>query len=324
MARIEEKRKKKKGFGIGKFLIIVVVLALVLAGGKVLIEKYGLLGLVGGDIMDDITPIAGGDSDFSREFPDSKRVNILFLGTNSGLSDTMMVFSFDTELKRVDEISVPRDTYYERPNFPGAAYQKINSVYETEGFQGCAQAVSNVLGGVPIHFYAQITDEGVAHVVDAMGGIEMNVPMDMNYEDPAQNLYIHLTAGPQVLDGAHAVQYLRFRSGYPTADLGRVNAQQEFLKEAFKQSVGFGFPKVAAAAAKEVTSDITPRMAVRIGSEAAGMSAESFAAWTIPGVPNMMNGASYYVSDRAATAEMMRQIYSMTAEQDAETGEKDG
>ncbi|MDR0853136.1 MAG: LCP family protein [Clostridiales Family XIII bacterium] len=319
MSRRDKRVKKKKKLSfLGRLVVTFAALVVIFTAGFFIVDKYGFFGLFGGDIMDDVHAISGGDSDFSKEFPDSKRVNVLLLGTNHGLSDTIMLMSFDTALKRVDQISVPRDTYYERPDYPGAAYQKINSVYETEGVQGIADAVTDVLGGVPIHFYAEITDDGVAHVVDSMGGIDMDVPMDMDYEDLDQNLFIHLKAGQQTLSGDQAVQYLRFRKGYVTGDIGRVDAQQGFMKEAFKQSIGFGFPKVASTAIKELTTDIGKKMSVRLGTEAIGMKAEDFQSWTAPEDPNPVrqnNGASYYYVDRPAALEMMREIYSMKAEE---------
>jgi LCP family protein required for cell wall assembly len=251
------------------------------------------------------------------------------LGQNKGLTDTIMLASFDTEVKRVDIISVPRDTYYPRPEYKGAAFQKINSVYET-GADGtdskdedviseakgvaAAKAVSDVLCGVPIHFYTVLSDESVVKIVDAMGGIELDVPMDMKYTDKKQGLYIDIKKGKQVLDGDHAVQYLRFRKGYATGDLGRVDAQQTFIKEAFKQSIGFGFPKVARTVSKEVDSNLKTKIAVHIASEAVGMSTSDAKTWTTPCVPKTKNGASYYIVDEKATEEMMNEIYSIKKE----------
>jgi LCP family protein required for cell wall assembly len=304
------RREKKKSFG-KIFLPIFLIALIVFTLGLFLINKYGIPGLLSGDIMDDISPIAGGDSEFAKKYKDSRRVNVLLLGHNQELTDTIMLGSFDIELKRVDVISVPRDTYYERPDYPGAAYQKINSVYKTEGVEGAATAVSDVLSGVPIHFYEVISDDGVAQIVDAMGGVEIDVPMDMQYTDAEQGLYIDLKQGKQVLDGDQAVQFLRFRKGYPTADLGRVEAQQNFIKEAFKQSIGFGFPKVAKAVMEEVDSNMKAKMAVRIAGEAIGMSAQDIATYMTPGEASTFNGASYYLADTEKTAEMMNMIYSM-------------
>ena len=85
--------------------------------------------MISGELWDNIKVFAGGDSEFAQTYADVHRVNVLLLGHNNQLTDTIMLASFDTDLKRVDIISVPRDTYFERPKFPGAAYQKINSVY---------------------------------------------------------------------------------------------------------------------------------------------------------------------------------------------------
>ncbi|MDR0518684.1 MAG: LCP family protein [Clostridiales Family XIII bacterium] len=284
-----------------------------------LIDKYGFFGLFGGDIMEGITPIAGGDSDFAKKYPDSKRINVLILGQNQGLTDTIMLASFDTEIKRVDLVSVPRDTYYEQPDHPGAAWQKINSVYKgaggmedtDKGAVAMAKAVSEVLSGVPIHFYEIYGDDDIKKIVDAMGGVEIDVPMDMKYTDKKQKLYINLKKGKQKLDGDQAVQFLRFRKGYAMGDLGRVEAQQSFMKEAFKQSIGFGFPKVAKTVMDNVASNMTGKLAVRIGSAAVGMDTKDMKTYMTPGEAQNINRASYYIVDEPKTDKLMNKIYSM-------------
>jgi LCP family protein required for cell wall assembly len=297
-------------------LPVFLVLLIVFTAGFFLIQKFGLFGLFGGDLMEDIKPFVGGDTDFAKKYSDSKRINVLVLGENQKLTDTIMLASFDTELKRVDVISVPRDTYYERKDYPGAALQKINSVYKTEGITGAGIAVSNVLCGVPIHFYEIIGDDDIKKIVDAMGGIDIDVPMDMHYTDKKQKLYIDLKKGKQTLNGDEAVQYLRFRKGYKTGDIGRVEAQQQFIKAAFKQSIGLGFPKVAKTVTKEVESNLANAMAVRIGSRAVGMTAKDIKTWMTPGSARTERGASYYFVDEAETLKMMDEIYSMKPEEE--------
>ena len=259
--------------------------------------------------MKEVGTLVPGSEEFKEAYPKSKRVNVLLLGVNEGMTDTIMLASFDTEQKRVDVISIPRDSYYERPDYPGPAHQKINSIYKDEGPEGTARAVSKILFGMPIHYYAVITDDGVAHVVDAMGGIEMDVPMDMKYDDPTQNLHIDLKAGPQVLNGGQAVQYLRFRKGYPTGDLGRVDAQQSFLKQAFDKTISLSFPKVAVAFIQEVNTDIDLKMMIRLGKKAIGMGMEDFCAYTVSGVPQTINGTSYYLVDEIGVKELVENIY---------------
>lgn len=293
--REKAKARKKRRSRIGAIIAIIIILIVAFTALRVWIEsKPG-----------NVDPIVTSGS----AYDDSDRINILFLGTNQGLADTIMVFSFDSEQNRLEAVSVPRDTYYYRAEYAGAAYQKINSVFSTEGIEGCAKAVSDVLDGIPIHYYAETDSEGIAKIVDAMGGVEMDVPIDMDYEDPDQDLYIHLKAGYQLLNGDQAVQYLRFRSAYADGDLGRVSAQQEFLKAAVKQSAGLNFFKVATTAKREVDTNISTTRALGLVMNAVKLSDGSFNTYTIPGTPGMQDGLSYYFADETATAELIRQIY---------------
>jgi LCP family protein required for cell wall assembly len=321
-----ERDGKQKGVFLRVFLPIFLILLVVFTALIYFVQnddgEGGLSGMFDSgskNIEDDITIFAGKNSSFAQTYKDVHRINVLLLGHNNKLTDTIMLASFDYDLKRVDIVSVPRDTYYERPAYKGAAYQKINSVYETEDIEGIAKAVSEVLCGVPIHYYMIISDDGVAKIVDSMGGVRFDVPIDMKYDDPEQGLFIDLKAGPQVLDGAHAVQYLRFRKGYPNADLGRIAAQQAFMKEAFKQSLS-DFPKVIKTVISEVDTNLKSSLAARIAGEAVGMNLDNIETYMAPGIADMRNGASYYFVDEAATDEMMNAIYSMKAETEETSG----
>ena len=289
-----ERKRKRRNRGALIALIIVLVLA-------VLCFRACQESKPGG-----ATPIV---MPGSGEFEDSSRINILFLGTNQGLSDTMMVFSLDVDNKRLDQISIPRDTYYYRSNYMDGAYHKMNSVYSTEGYKGVSKAVSEVLGGVPIHYYMELKPEGVKKIVDAMGGIIMDVPMDMNYVDVDQDLYIDLKAGPQLLNGDQCMQYLRFRSGYANGDLGRVSAQQEFLKAVLAQSAGLDVAKIAVAARSETVTNMSLPAQAGLMTRAAGMKDGAFYTHTIPGASGMQNGYSYFFHDAPATKDLMRAIY---------------
>jgi anionic cell wall polymer biosynthesis LytR-Cps2A-Psr (LCP) family protein len=112
------------------------------------------------------------------------------------------------------------------------------------------------------------------------------------------------------------VQYLRFRKGYVTGDIGRVEAQQKFIKAAFKQSIGFGFPKVAKTVTKEVESNLANEMAVKIASHAVGMTTKDIKTHMTPGSSRTENGASYYFVDDAKTVTMMNKIFSMKPKED--------
>lgn len=335
-------RKKKKSRStfsvfIKTFLISFVVLTVVTFGATKILDK---IGKVKPFEKDEDTPIleeeleleslVDKNSPFFEAFKNTKRANILFLGINGGLTDTIMLASFDMENKKVDVISIPRDTYFERPGFNSPAEKKINAAYRGDPVN-TAKAVSSVLCDIPINYYAVIKYDGVENIVDSMGGVPMEIPNlegrgGMYYNDPYDTppLKIALPAGPQVLDGKQAVQFLRYRHGYPNGDLGRVEAQQKFVKSAFKQTMSLNLPKVVKTVFKNVNSDINIGTALSLATKAAGMSSEDMQTYTIPYDPEPE--APYYVYPRKADIEtMIADIYNLKAYQTEEgEGETEG
>lgn len=246
------------------------------------------------------------------EFTDSNRINVLLIGeTEEKLSDTLMLASYDPDMKEVNIISIPRDTYHEREGYTDPGTKKINSAYWGDPVSS-AQAVHEVLEGIPINYYATINYEGVANIVDAIGGVEVDVPFDMNYvktsEDPP--LVINIRAGKQTLNGEDSVKFLRYRSGYSNGDYGRVEAQQEFVKSAIKKSLGLNLPKVAKTTVENVDSDVTLRTLLSVVSDVPGMDSNSITSNILPGNSGMYEGLSFYFCDKEQTIEMLRAIYS--------------
>ena len=149
-----------------------------------------------------------------------------------GLSDTMLLLRFDPREERVSVLSVPRDT---RTNVDGVV-TKINEANRQGGPALSAQSVSELMGGVSIDRYMRINVQGVEKLIDALGGVEVNVPKDMKYQDDSQHLYINLKAGKQRLDGDQALQFLRFRYD-DNGDIGRVQRQQTFMRSLANQAL---------------------------------------------------------------------------------------
>lgn len=186
----------------------------------------------------------------------SRPVNILLLGTKvtssdlndydaiyedgydalvnslEGLSDTMLLLRFDPSNESVSVLSVPRDT---RTNV-GGVVTKINEANLQGGPALSAQSVSELLGGVNIDRYVRINVQGVEKLIDAIGGVVVNVPKDMKYQDDSQHLYINLKAGRQRLNGDQALQFLRFRYD-DNGDIGRVQRQQIFMRSLAQQAL---------------------------------------------------------------------------------------
>lgn len=281
----------------------------------------------------DITPFSPGDNEvvleeqlqvlvdenspFFEAFQDKKRVNILLLGVNQNLTDTIMVASFDMKAKHVDLISIPRDTYYHRDGYNGEGENKLNAAYRKNPLNS-ARAVSEILLGMPLNYYAVIDYDGVETIVEAMGGVPMNIQFHMRYRDPKDTppLVIDIPKGETVLDGKHAVQFLRFRKGspgypgYEEGDIGRVKAQQEFMKSAFRQCLSLNLPKIAKTVFDNVESDITLGTVTSLATKAVGITGDDIKTYLLPSTP-LPDPPYYVIPDAEGTAAMINEIYSI-------------
>lgn len=309
---------------ISGFLILTMLLVPI-QWGLSFVSDFRLFGGTE-SLIDDMPHLVDQDSPFFESFKDSSRVNILMIGVNDSLSDTLMLGSYDLKTKHADIISIPRDTYYERDGANTAAEKKINAVYGDDKAVGTAMAVSDVLMGIPINYYLVVEYDTVKEVVDSMGGVPMNITFHMHYNDPYDDppLKIDIQPGYQILDGDEAVKFLRFRkgsggyAGYPEGDIGRVKAQQEFMKSAFRQALGFSLPKVVKTTLENVDSDIPLGMASKLAASTVGLSGEDLTTWMIPGKPETRNGASYWFTDEEGIETMLMQIYDPQPETEQE------
>ncbi len=146
---------------------------------------------------------------------------------SSGNADTIMVVSFDVKNQTVGVVSIPRDTLIDRK------YPKINNTYAVGGISELSKEVSNLVG-FPLDYYITVDIKAFKALVDAVGGVDFDVPIDMDYDDPTQDLHIHYKAGVQPLDGQQALEVVRFRknndgTGYSDSDVGRTHTQQKLL-----------------------------------------------------------------------------------------------
>lgn len=186
-----------------------------------------------------------GISDIFKPYIQSKDpFNVLILGGDkvNKNSDTMMLLNFDPSTYKINVMSVPRDTKVKIEN----NYRKINYAYPHGGIDLSAQTVSELLD-VNIKYYIFIDTTAFKKIIDLLGGVEINVPADMDYDDPMQNLHIHLKKGLQILDGDKSEQFIRFRDPnhwtreirkyYDGSDLKRIEAQQYFIKELISQKL---------------------------------------------------------------------------------------
>ena len=158
----------------------------------------------------------------------------------SGNTDTIMVCTYDTVNQKIGLVSIPRDTFVIRE---GYRYYKINAAYAAGGIKELMGAVSQTLG-IPIDHYVRVNTKIFVDLIDAVDGVDFNVPVHMSYDDPAQDLHIHYEPGLQHLTGKQALEVVRCRmnsdgkgeyphnlyDAYPDADIGRTRTQQALIK----------------------------------------------------------------------------------------------
>lgn len=296
------------------FLVCLIAFTLILVPVLKTLSKIDIFsGNEVGNLSSQVNIEADVNSPLYGTYAGADRINMLLLGVNQKMTDTIMLLSWNLADNKVDLISVPRDTYRERPGYSGASL-KINAIYASEGLDPLAQAVSDTLCGIPIDYYAIIDYNAIRTVVNGVGGVPIDVPMNMYYEDPYDTppLVIDIKAGYQVLDGEKAIQYLRFRKGYAEGDLGRINAQQEFMKSAFKQAIAHGIIDTARLVTSNVDSDLTLGAISKYALSALQLDGDAINSYIVPGEAGYIGGLSFYVQDVAGTQALMQQIYDGT------------
>nr|WP_269144143.1 LCP family protein [Clostridium guangxiense] len=237
-------------------------------------------------------------------------VNFLVTGVDIGSSeagidnaaqrtDTIMVISYDPSLKTIKVISIPRDTKI-KINGKNA---KINSSVPIGGAKYLADSIENMMG-ININYYMQVDYTAFRNIIDAIGGIDVNIENEMNYDDPAQNLHIHFTKGSQHLDGQKAEEFFRWRknndgTGFAEGDIGRIKSQHNFI-EAVVQKLKtkraiFKLPAILKAIAKNTKTNMSASEIVKYGSAALKVNKNNITMSTIKGTSMYINGVSYFV-----------------------------
>jgi len=248
---------------------------------------------------------------------------ILLLGcdkrsNDSGRSDTIMIAFLHSKNKTVDLLSIPRDTYVQIAN---GGKTKINHAYAYGGIPLARATVEDYLG-IDIDHYAEIDFEGFADMVDALGGIEMDVEKNMYY--PAEG--INLKAGFQKLDGDQALQYVRFR-GDAQADIGRIARQQKFMQTLADQLLDLSnvwkLPQLVSAVTNNMQTDITTQEMLAMAKLYKQATSSNMEMEMLPGTPQYINGVSYWIADTAGLDEIVERFTKPTTEETPETTENE-
>ena len=335
--------KKKKSRGLRRWqkvtLVVLAVVLLLVSAFLIWYKNWAKLPEVGGlpDFPAAESPRIDPDTGNTIQPNSSSRkegyYTFLVVGRDTGgggNTDTMMLASYDIPNQKVSVMSIPRDTLVDARH-PGKN-RKMNAVYNLgkyyakdgdtrEGIDYLKEAVGDMMGITP-DFYVIVNWQAFGRLVDAIGGVDFEVPRDMYYKDPAQNLVISQPAGWRHLSGDDAMQVVRWRhdntysSQYRDGDLGRIRTQQALLMAIVKECLQIkNVTKISEFAeifTEEVTTDLTLGNLVAFGEKAifGGLSMDNVEFLTMPCQGITMNGSSYVQAKPEELLDLLNEKFS--------------
>lgn len=302
---LDERRRRKAAAARRSFIgtIIVIIIGLAVA---VMVGQFGSrsgLSSLASRIGVSIPFLGSGKKD--------EPVTVLFLGVDSDApagarADAIMLVGLWPRTGEVGIVAIPRDT---RVQVPGRGYDRVNAAHAYGGPQLVKQTMENFLG-MGIDYYVQVDFAGFERLVDAIGGVEMQIDYPMRYRDEAAGLQIDLSPGLQRLDGRRALHYVRYRGGLGDVALvdpvyeryeGRVVRQLKFVQALGKQVLQpqsiVQIPMLVTELRRLVRTDMPLDRMVSLSNALRQVDPDSIQTGLVPGVGQTIGGASYWVSD---------------------------
>lgn len=226
-------------------------------------------------------------------------------------TDTMMLFKVNFETGDINLLSIPRDT---RVLVRGKE-DKINHAHAYGGPELTMQTLRDFLN-LDVDYYVKVDYKAVMEIVDAIGGVEIDVPQRMKYDDTTPGippLHIDIKKGLQTLDGKNAHDFLRYRHGYKEGDIGRIKAQQMFMKELIKQTLKpkniIKLPKFIETYFDYVDTNIPFKVITKGALSANKIKLENMTTNTIPGEGKKIAGVDYWIYNREETRTIVQEMF---------------
>ena len=316
----KKKRRKKK---TGKKILLIFLFVLLIAGGVFAYKVHRN----GGGVSGMLATMIGHDENTKKNLGEFK---VLLLGIstdqeNVDLTDTIMVASYNPNTQKATLLSIPRDTYTGKNAAKATAYEKINALYNRKHRPDETLEAVNEITGLNIEYYVVIKTEALIKLVDVIERITFDVPIDMDDDDPTQDLHIHLKAGEQELDGNKAEQLVRFRhnndgTSYPEEygdnDLGRMRTQREFIMQVVRQTAKpgniFKLGSILDVAKENVFTNIDFNVAKDYIPYIVEFNTENLLTDMLPGTTpdwEKTNGVSVFVYDKKQTKKLIEELF---------------
>lgn len=302
------------------------ILAVILC---ILVAVIGFVGYTVFSLYRSLRAINPGTASTRSSLDLRERVNILVVGVDSrgsgdpGRADSIILIGLDPVRHHMSIMSIPRDS---RVDIPGHGYDKINATINSDYFsdgsiQLLERTVEKLLPGIAVNYYAEANFEGFEKVIDALGGVTINVEKPMYYK--SSDTVINLKAGVQHMDGATALAYARFRhdaigdfGSWNGQEYGRVVRQKALLKAIVAQTTSlrtiWKLPPIIRAVEDAVTTDLLPNDLLRIGLTFKDTTDENVTTVAFPGVPGDVGGVSYVIPDTQALVSKIAPLFAPT------------
>ena len=319
---IKNNKKKKRKKKTWKKVLLIFLLALLIAGGVFAYKVYKN----GGGMSGMLATMVGHDENTKKNLGEFRAL-ILGISTDQDdvdLTDTIMVASYNPNTQKATLLSIPRDTYTGKNAAKATAYEKINALYSRKHRPDETLEAVNEITGLNIEYYVVVKTEALIKLVDVVGGITFNVPINMDYDDTSQDLHIHLKAGEQKLDGDKAEQLVRFRhnnngTSYPEEygdnDTGRMRTQREFMIQVVKQTAKpgniFKLGEILDVAKECVITNIDFNVAKDYIPYVVEFNTENMLTETLPGTNTDKNtsGTWIFIHDKAQTKTLIQELF---------------
>lgn len=328
----KERRKKSKAWKAFKIILLILLIVILLLAGmfiyRVAKNGWGLQGFVAAAMGHD-----------ENTLKDLDPITFLLVGISGceedyKLADTIMVCSYNPKTQKASILSIPRDTYVGSDKTKASASYKINAVYRNgQNIDGMIEEIEAITE-LEIDNYLIIDTEALVELVDAIGGVTFNVPIDMKYDDPTQNLHIDLQAGEQKLTGEQAEWLVRFRhnndgttypSEYGDNDIGRMRTQREFLTAVMKQTLKpeniLKISKILEIAFSNITTNMTYDTIKDYIPYAVSFNTENLQTGTLPGVAEKCNNVWIYTVNKKQTQALVEELFIEQEEENIEEEE---
>jgi len=272
-------------------------------------------------VRDSVNIWMRGGLSVDKAFPDQKEINILLLGKDEdrdnrgqvvktrARTDTIILAHMDFENKTVNMLSIPRDTRVKIPGYRGR--HKINAAHAFGGPDLTARTIERFLNVKP-DYYVVMDYNGFKTAIDRLGGLEVNVDKELNYDDNWGNLHIHLKPGKQLLNGEQAMGFVRYRKsndGIGDSDMVRISRQQEFLKATKDKLVNpwnlRKLPSVIEDVRQNVNGSITTQQMLALAGFMKSLPNEKLNMVTLPSV----EGRVYVSANEDETRELVSRMF---------------